>query len=64
MTRFRPADNCAIIGFDDIKYSAMQRPSLSSIRYDKYAIGQIAMTTLIEIIENPDAVLRPSPNGC
>ena len=48
--------DCAIMGFDDIKFSAMQNPSLSSIRYDKYAVGQIAMARLLKIIEEPDAV--------
>lgn len=47
-------DDCAIMGFDDIKFSAMQNPALSSIRYAKYAIGQMAMTRLLKVIEEPD----------
>lgn len=52
-------DDCAIIGFDDIKFSAMQNPSLSSIRYGKYAIGQMAITRLLRVIEEPDQVFPP-----
>jgi DNA-binding LacI/PurR family transcriptional regulator len=53
-----PTD-CAIIGFDNIKFAQMQRPSLSSIRYDKYTVGKKAMLRLLEIIEQPDKVYQP-----
>jgi LacI family transcriptional regulator len=53
-----PGD-CAVIGFDNIKFAQMQRPSLSSIRYDKYTVGQKAMLRLLEIIEQPDKVYQP-----
>jgi len=49
-------DDCAIMGFDDIKFSAMQSPALSSIRYAKYAIGQMAMTRLLKIIDEPQEI--------
>ncbi len=55
----RVPEDCAIIGFDDIKFSTMQMPSLSSIRYDKYGIGKTAMIRLIEIIEEPEVVFEP-----
>jgi len=55
----RVPEDCAIIGFDDIKFSAMQMPSLSSIRYDKYGIGKAAMERLLEIIEEPEMVFEP-----
>jgi len=51
-------DDCAIMGFDDIKFSAMQNPALSSIQYGKYDIGQMAMTRLLKIIEEPNEVYQ------
>lgn len=51
--------DCAVIGFDDIKFSTMTRPSLSSIGYDKYIVGQKAMMRLLEMFEEPDAIFAP-----
>ncbi|MBX3058884.1 MAG: LacI family DNA-binding transcriptional regulator [Anaerolineae bacterium] len=44
----------SIIGFDDIGMAAMVVPSLSSIRVDKYALGQQAMNRLLDMLDNPD----------
>ena len=51
--------DCAVIGFDDIKFSAMAQPSLSSISYDKYNVGQKAMTRLLDMMETPEAEYKP-----
>ena len=51
--------DCAVIGFDDIKFSAMAQPSLSSICFDKYNVGQEAMTRLLDMMEIPEAVYKP-----
>ncbi|MBC8330783.1 MAG: LacI family DNA-binding transcriptional regulator [Anaerolineae bacterium] len=50
---------CAIMGFDDIKFSEMMQPSLSSIRFDKYLVGQKAMLRLLEMLKEPDAIYDP-----
>jgi DNA-binding LacI/PurR family transcriptional regulator len=52
-------DECAVMGFDDIKFSEMLQPALSSIRYDKYLVGQKAMLRLLELLEEPDAIYEP-----
>jgi len=57
----RVPDDCAIMGFDDIKFSAMTQPSLSSINFDKYIVGQKAMQRLFEMFEEPDATFTPIP---
>lgn len=51
--RHIPAD-CAIIGFDDIQLASLVTPTLTTIRLDKYNIGQQAMGRLLEMLENPD----------
>ncbi len=51
--------DCAIMGFDDIKFSTMTQPSLSSISFDKYNVGQEAMTRLLNMMENPKVIYKP-----
>jgi len=51
--------DCAVMGFDDIKFSTMAQPSLSSIRFDKYIVGHYAMIRLLDMIEAPEAVFEP-----
>jgi LacI family transcriptional regulator len=50
---------CAIIGFDDIRLAAMVSPSLTSVRVNKYELGQQAMMRLLTMLEEPDAILPP-----
>jgi len=57
-----PAD-CAVVGFDDIRLAAMVSPALTTIRVDKYALGQQAMTRLLAMFDNPDATAPPISIG-
>ena len=52
-------DDCAVMGFDDIKFSAMVQPSLSSISFDKYLVGEMAMRRLFEMFDDPNLVHEP-----
>lgn len=55
-----------IIGFDDIVYSSLSSPSLSSIHIDKWLLGAEAVRTLVALAQSPDRVtdikkiIRPS----
>lgn len=51
--------DCAIFGFDDIALASMVTPSLSTVRYSKYELGQLAMSRLLEMIAQPDAEFVP-----
>ncbi len=53
-----PAD-CAIIGFDDIQLASLVTPPLTTIRLDKYLLGQQAMTRLLEMLDKPESVFPP-----
>lgn len=64
----------SIIGFDDIQLAKMYKPSLSTIRVDKYEMGRLAFERLFNRIEQPerhyttihmntDLVLRESTQG-
>lgn len=59
----RVPQDCAVIGFDDIQLATMVTPSLTTVHYDKYALGQLAMKRLFEMIENPEAVFSPIEVG-
>jgi LacI family transcriptional regulator len=55
-----------IIGFDDITYSSLTVPSLTSIRIDKYLLGAEAVRTLVAMTRSPEKptdmkkVIRPT----
>jgi len=59
--RLRVPQDCAIMGFDDIKFSEMTQPSLSSISFDKYVVGEKAMQRLFEMFDEPDTTFAPIP---
>jgi LacI family transcriptional regulator len=47
-------DDIAIIGFDDLPYSAHAEPPLTTIRQPILRTGSMAAETLIDILEHPD----------
>ena len=47
-------EDCAIIGFDDIQLAAMVIPALTTVHYDKYALGQTAMNRLLDMLNDSD----------
>ncbi|NUM49029.1 MAG: LacI family DNA-binding transcriptional regulator [Anaerolineales bacterium] len=47
------SEDIAIIGFDDIQFARMITPALTTIRVDKYGIGQMAMSRVMEMINAP-----------
>ena len=55
----RVPQDCAIIGFDDIQLAGLVTPTLTSVRVDKYNLGQQAMTRLLAMLENPTAEFPP-----
>ena len=55
----RVPGGCAIIGFDDIGLAAMVSPSLTSVRVNKYYMGQQATIRLLAMLDEPDATFPP-----
>lgn len=53
-----PAD-CAVIGFDDIQLASLVEPALTTVRLDKYALGQQAMRRLLDMLDQPEATFSP-----
>lgn len=48
----RVPEDVSVIGFDDARHASFLRPSLTTIRLDLVALGQIAAKYLIELIED------------
>ena len=57
----RIPDDCAIVGFDDNRFSSLVHPSLTTINVDKYRIGQYAAKCLLAMLKKPDEILEPIP---
>ncbi len=51
----------AIVGFDDIKMSELLMPGLTTIRNDTRALGELAVDTLVNIIESGHSETVPDP---
>lgn len=49
-------DDISIIGFDDITFSEIFNPGLTTIKVYKKELGQLAVRKLIELIKNPSEV--------
>jgi LacI family transcriptional regulator len=57
--RIVPQD-IAIIGLDDISLAALVTPSLSTLRVDKYGLGEQAMNTLLQLMTMKDEAILPN----
>ncbi|MDN5338496.1 MAG: hypothetical protein PWQ20_1566 [Thermotogaceae bacterium] len=47
-------EDIAVVGYDDLEFSHMISPSLTSITFDKYKLGYKTVEMLIERIKNPE----------
>ncbi|RKX55214.1 MAG: LacI family transcriptional regulator [Thermotoga sp.] len=67
-------EDVAIVGYDDLEFSKLISPSLTSVKFDKYHLGYRAVEMLLERLENPsmeprlelvdvDLVIRESTAG-
>jgi LacI family transcriptional regulator len=52
-------DDCAIIGFDNILFSKLIDPPLTTIHVDKYMIGKQAAKLLLDMLEQPQKAFSP-----
>jgi LacI family transcriptional regulator len=54
----RVPEDIALIGFDDMPFSARTDPPLTTVRQPVQRTGEVAAETLIDLIEHPDAQPR------
>jgi LacI family transcriptional regulator len=50
----RPGTDVAVVGFDDLEAAEVAHPPLSTIRQDREALGTLAATRALDLIERPD----------
>jgi LacI family transcriptional regulator len=55
----RVPEDCAIVGFDNIGWSATAIPSLTTIQVDKYDLGRQSLTRLLEMLAQPTTIFPP-----
>lgn len=55
----RIPEDCAIIGFDDIRWAATATPALTSIGVNKHYLGEQAVTRLLAMLESPEFTFSP-----
>lgn len=53
-------DDCAVVGYDNTKFSTLTNPALTTIHVDKYEIGKQASTRIMEILNQPKTVFPPT----
>lgn len=68
----RVPDDLAVVGFDDIELAAMMRPSLTTVRQNRYEMGRTAAETLVRMLADnekgrgiilpPELVVRDTTN--
>lgn len=49
-------DDCAVVGFDNIRFGALTCPSLTTVHCDKYEIGKQAATLLVDMFKTPEKI--------
>jgi LacI family transcriptional regulator len=54
----RVPEDIAVVGFDDMPFSARSEPALTTVRQPVYRTGIVAAEILIDLIENPDSAPR------
>ena len=52
-------DDCAIIGFDNIQFSDLITPALTTVHVDKYELGCQAMDLLVRMLDDSESTLPP-----
>ncbi len=51
-------EEVAVVGYDDLEFSKIISPPLTSVTFDKYLLGYRSVEMLVERIENPEMDLR------
>ncbi len=55
----RVPQDCAVIGYNDIELAAMVNPPLTTVRINRYSLGQAMMQRLLQMIEAPEEDFPP-----
>lgn len=53
---YKVPEDFSLVGFDGVEIGSMVWPRLTTMKYDRYKLGQTAAKSLLDTIENPEAV--------
>lgn len=56
-------EDLGVVGFDDIAMAELLTPSLTTVRSDHRGLGELAVNTLVDIIESGRSESQPEPLG-
>jgi DNA-binding LacI/PurR family transcriptional regulator len=59
----RVPQDVAVVGFDDIPLADQVSPALTTVRVDKYALGQLCMQRMCEMLCSPGAAFEAAHVG-
>jgi len=54
----------SIVGFDDLPFSAMSRPSLTTVHQPRSQVGELAFDALLKLMQDADADISPIDLPC
>jgi LacI family transcriptional regulator len=54
----------SIVGFDDLSFAAMTRPSLTTVRQPRSQVGEMAFASLLKLMQEKDAEIAPVDLAC
>ncbi|TBL74535.1 LacI family DNA-binding transcriptional regulator [Paenibacillus thalictri] len=57
---FRVPDDVSVVGFDNIREATIVSPELTTVHVEKTKIAELAVATLIDMIEDGDSIKRKS----
>ncbi|MFN3949834.1 LacI family DNA-binding transcriptional regulator [Microbacterium sp.] len=57
----RVPEDIGVVGFDDVPEAAFVHPSLTTVRQDFAALGEILMQKVLLLVEEPDTVTESTP---
>lgn len=54
----------SVVGFDDLPFAAMTRPSLTTVRQPRSTVGELAFSALLNLMQDRDARITPVDLPC
>jgi DNA-binding LacI/PurR family transcriptional regulator len=55
---YKVPDDYSVVSFDDIFFASLISPKITTVRMEKYKLGQYAMDTMIDLVENGGEVRK------
>jgi LacI family transcriptional regulator len=57
--KLRIPEDCAVVGHNDVALAAMVNPTITTVRVDRYRLGQELMSRALAMVNDPDGDYPP-----